>query len=173
MAIVKASYTKLGKAAKASIRYIQHRPGRDNRQLSRVLFGTDGAMGRRDAYRLIDDAGKGSLFFRFVISPDPHIEDSEKDLYLRVVTEQTMQALENRLNAPVTWVGAVHDDHTDIRHVHIVAVVSGRLKPRDFAELRLAATDACLEQRRHLDLMRQQQTHSRQEGIGLDISYDI
>ena len=89
MAIVKATYTKSNAGAKASIRYIQHRTGRDGAQVSRTLFGSDGFMGRQEAYRMIDEAEKGSVFFRFVLSPDPSGEDTAKDLRLRDVTEHS------------------------------------------------------------------------------------
>src|SRR5437667_8728211 len=102
MAIVKATYTRKASGAKASIRYIAHRPGKDGVRATRTLFGIDGAMGRWQAYRIIDEAERGSLFYRFVISPDPKGEDSEKDLFLRDVTEQTMRRLEERLQTHVS-----------------------------------------------------------------------
>ena len=49
-----------------------------------------------------------------------------------------------------------HADHAPHRHVHIVAVVGGRLQAQDFQLLRKTATEACLEQRRELDLARAQ-----------------
>src|SRR6266700_5709409 len=147
MAIVKASYTKRGKGAKAAIRYIQHRAGKDGERRTRPLFGSNGAIGRQDAYRMIDEAEKGSSFFRFVISPDPRQEDTEKDLHLRDVTEKTMHALEDRMHTQVSWVAVEHDDHAPHRHVHVLAVVQGRLHVQDFQALRQTATAACLEQR--------------------------
>src|SRR5947199_1892686 len=116
MAIVKATYTKSSAGAKASVRYIEHRPGQDGEKITRNLFGIDGLMGRWQAYQLIDEAEKGSFFFRFVISPDPKAEDSEKDLFLREITEQTMQSLEERLQKPLQWVAAEHNDHAPHRH---------------------------------------------------------
>jgi hypothetical protein len=154
MAIVKATYTKSRKGAKASIRYIQHRPGKDGEHLTRTLFGSEGKMERADAYRLIDEAKKGSIFFRFVISPDPAHEDTDKDLWLRDITEQTMQTLADRLQTSVTWVGSIHADHTPHRHVHVIAVVNGKLFPQDFVRLRERATDVCLAQRRQRDQAR-------------------
>lgn len=159
MAIVKTNYIKQGREekarAKATIRYIQHRTGKAGATITRTLFGLDGAMGRQEAYRMIDEAEKGSVFFRFVISPDPHAEDTQQDLRLRDVTETTMQALADHLHQQVSWVGAVHADHTPHRHVHVVAVVAGRLTPQAFRSLpqvvRRAATGESLTQRRHLD----------------------
>ena len=163
MAIVKATYTKSSGGAKASIRYIEHRPGKDNEKVTRTLFNADGAMGRWQAYQMIDEAKKGSLFFRFVISPDPKQEDREKDLHLREVTEQTMQSLEERIHKEISWVAAEHDDHAPHRHVHVVAVVPGRLQVRDFQAMRQAATEAALEQRQQRDLTREQQEQGREE----------
>src|SRR2546421_9329908 len=125
--------------------------------MNRTLFGMDGAMGRWEAYRMIDEAEKGNLFFRFIISPDPQQEDTGKDLFLREITEQTMLRLEDRVQSEVQWVAAIHDDHAPHRHVHVVAVVPGRLHVPDFQALRLTATEACLEQRRQRDLMQEQQ----------------
>ena len=155
MAIVKATYTRRGQGAKASIRYIQHRPGKEGAKTTRTLFGIDGAMGRYEAYSMIDEAEKGSVFFRFVISPDPQREDSKQDLHLREITGKTMHTLEERLQRQVSWVAAEHSDHTPNRHVHVVAVVTGRLHAGDFQQLRESATKACLDQRQERDLVRE------------------
>jgi hypothetical protein len=163
MAIVKATYTKSSGGAKASIRYIQNRPGKDNEKKTRTLFGSDGGMGRWQAYQMIDEAEKGSLFFRFVISPDPKQEDRGKDLFLREVTEKTMLTLEEQLHKQISWVAAEHDDHAPHRHVHVVAIVPGRLQVRDFQAMRQTATAAALEQRRQRDLAREQQEQEREE----------
>jgi hypothetical protein len=162
MAIVKATYTKNRQGAKASIRYIEHRPGKDGEKINRTLFNSDGLIGRYQAYRMIDAATKGSVFFRFVISPDPKSEDTGKDLFLREITEQTMMSLENRLNTRLQWVAAEHDDHAPHRHIHVVAVVPERLQVQDFHTMRQTATAAALEQRRHHDLAQQHQAQQRE-----------
>jgi len=95
MAIVKATYTKSRPTAKAAIRYIEHRPGREGERLNRELFGSEGVMDRVDAYEMIDAAEKGTVFFRLVISPDPKTEDTYKDLYLQEITSQTILHLED------------------------------------------------------------------------------
>src|ERR1700676_1073904 len=123
MAIVKDSYTKKSGGAKASIKYIEHRPGKDGAKINRILFGVDGAMGRYEANRIIDEAEKGSTFFRFIISPDPNKEDNEKDLHLREITEKTMHELEERLQTQVAWVGAENSDHAPHRHGQGVSVL--------------------------------------------------
>ncbi len=163
MAIVKASYTKSSGGAKASIRYIAHRPGKDNEKTTRTLFGSDGLMGRYEAYRMVDEAEKGSLFFRIVISPDPQQEDTDKDLFLRDITEQTMQSLEDRFQKHLQWVAAEHNDHAPHRHVHVVAIVPGRLQVQDFQLMRKTATEAALAQRKERDLLREIQKQKEQE----------
>jgi len=163
MAIVKAKYTKSRGGAKATIRYIQHRPGKEKTRITRTLFGIDGAMGRWQAYRMIDEAEKGSVFFRFVISPDPKQEDTQQDLRLREVTEQTMLMLEERLHKQVSWVAVVHADHAPHRHVHVLAVVVGRLQVQDFESLRQAATAASVTQRRQADQVLKAKEQEREE----------
>lgn len=163
MAIFKATYTKRGEGAKASIRYIQHRPGKEGAKVTRTLFGSDGLLGRWQAYQMIDDAEKGSVFFRFVISPDPQKEDSEQDLHLREITERTMNTLEKRLQKGVSWVAVEHADHAPHRHVHVVAVVPGRLQVQDFQVLRQTATEAALLQRKERDLAREQHEREGEE----------
>ena len=172
MAIVKATYTKSSAGAKASIRYLQHRPGKEGMKLTRTLFGWDGVMERRQAYRMIDEAEPGSLFFRFVISPDPKQEDTEKDLFLREITERTMLRLEDRFHREVHWVAAEHTDHAPHRHVHIVAVVPGRLQVPDLQLLRQTATEAALAQRRQRDLLRESHRQIQERGEGEEVAWE-
>ena len=162
MAIVKANYTKQSGAAKASLRYIAHRPGRENVRITRTLWGSDGKMSRQQAYHLIDEAQEGSVFFRFVISPDPAQEDTLHDLALREITQATMGTLEERLGKPVSWVAAVHADHAPHRHVHVIAVVAGRLTKQDFPALTNAATEEARQQRRERDQAAQQKEQERE-----------
>ncbi len=163
MAIVKASYTRSRGAAKANIRYIQHRKGREETHATRSLFGIDGAMGRYDAYRMIENAEQGSVFFRIIISPDPKGEDTQKDLRLWEITEHTMQTLEERIHKQVAWAASEHNDHTPNRHVHVFAVVAGRLNSQDFQALRQSATQVCVRQRQELDLAQTPKEQEREE----------
>jgi hypothetical protein len=168
MAIIKASYTRTGGSAKASVRYIENRPGKDGAKLQRTIFTADGKMERGEAYTMIDQAAKGSYFFRLVISPDPKSEDSDKQLSLRELTEKTMQSLEARFEQPLQWVATIHADHADHRHVHAIAIVPKRLQVPDFQRMRSAATEEALAQRQHLDLVREAQEQSQEsDGMGL------
>ena len=163
MAIVKATYTKSRGGAKASVRYIENRRGKDGEKIKRTLFGVDGLMGRWQANRMIDEAEKGSIFFRVVISPDPKGEDTGKDLFLRGITEQTMLSLEERLHKQVQWVAVEHNDHAPHRHIHVVAIVPGRLQVQDFQTMRQSATEAALFQRHERDLVKEHQVRTREE----------
>jgi hypothetical protein len=159
MAIVKANYVKRGKGekgrAKATIRYIQHRRDREGERVTRTLFGYDGALTREQAYAMIDEAKKGSIFYRIVLSPAPAREDRYKDLDLTDVTIHTMLALEERLGKQIQFVAAMHDDHSPHRHVHTLVLVQGRLTREDFQALRIEATERALSQRRQRDLIRE------------------
>src|SRR5260370_36336772 len=106
---------------------------------------------------MMNKRSEGSFFFRFVMSPDPNFEDTEQDLSLREITKSTMDTLEERIGKSVSWVAAIHADHAPHRHVHIVAVIDGRLQKQDFPALTKAATEASLAQRRELDLMQEKQ----------------
>ena len=47
MAVVKVSFTRRRGAVKAHLRYITHRPGKDTKRTTRVLFGQDGLLAAR------------------------------------------------------------------------------------------------------------------------------
>jgi hypothetical protein len=163
MAIFKATYTKSGAGAKANIRYIQNRTGKDNAKITRTLWGIDGKMERREAYRMLDEAEPGSVFYRLVINFDPATEDTDKDIALREITEQTMFTLEDRFRRHIQWVASTHDDHTPLRHVHILAILPKRLQVYDLQALRRVATEAALAQRREKDRALEQRQQA-QEG---------
>src|SRR5215475_5850321 len=173
MAVVVTSFVKRGKIgnakAKDTIRYIQHRSGKDGERVMRPLFTSDAPMTRQEAYQFIDDAPKGTKFFSVIINPDPVNENPDKDLDMRQIAITTMQTIEEIMKAqgittPVTWVAALHDDHTDKHHVHALAAIQGRLDTPDVNRLRAATTEACLEQRRDLDRTRERQ--ARERGMG-------
>ena len=156
MAVVRiTSYTRNRGAAKASVRYITHRPGKDGRATTRPLYTTDGEVSKQDAYQMIDEAKKGSVFFRIIISPDAKQEDTRRDLYLSQITEQTILTLEERLNTYVPFTAVEHNDHTGNRHVHLIACLKGRIEKEDLKALRDSATEAALAQRQERDLARE------------------
>jgi hypothetical protein len=150
--------------AKDNVKYIQFRPGKDQEGITRTLFGSDGRMERREAYQFIDEAPKGTVFFTIIISPDPKTEDHHRDLDMRAIADTTMQTLEERVKKPVQWVAAVHQEHTDIRHIHALAAVQGRLNKPDLRQLIDSATEACREQRRDLDRELEKHAGEREQG---------
>jgi hypothetical protein len=157
MAIVKGRYTRSTGAIKASVRYIMHRPGKEGERISRTLFGFDGPMEKEQAYKMMDEAPKGTYFYRLVLSTDPRREDLQKNLNLWKLTEQTMRHLEDRLReegrltGDIQFIAAEHNDHTDIRHVHALVLLQGRLDVADFQGLRTALTAQALSERQQLD----------------------
>jgi hypothetical protein len=163
MAIVRAKYSKSKSRTKAHIRYIEHRPDREGEKAKRELYGIDGTLDRQQAYRMIDEAEKGTAFFRLVISPHPEKEDTEKDLHLQEIVQQTILTLEEQLQKEVPYIAAEHDDHTDHRHVHVLACVKGRLDTKDLEALRTTATNTARLQRQERDL--QQQQAQQQKGL--------
>jgi hypothetical protein len=62
MANVITTYTRDRGAAKANIRYITRRPGKDNEKITRTLFGLDGVMSKEEAFRMIEDEKRAVIF---------------------------------------------------------------------------------------------------------------
>jgi hypothetical protein len=160
MAVIKANYVRRGKVgnakAKENVRYIQHRPDKDNERVMRPLVTNDSPMTRQDAYQFIDEAPKGTHFYTIIINPDPTSEDTHKDLDMRQITITTMQSIEAIVQTQVAWVAAIHDDHTDKNHVHALAAVNRRLDIPELNQIREVTTQACLGQRLELDRSREQ-----------------
>jgi hypothetical protein len=96
------------------------------------------------------------------ISPDPATEDIDKDLSLQEITAQTMLQLQDRLTKDVPYMAVEHDDHAPHRHVHVLALVKGRLNTQDFQALRDTATDTARSQRQERDQQREQQQEGGQ-----------
>jgi hypothetical protein len=151
---VVTSQTKNPKAAKASIRYMTHRRDQEEEKITRTLYARFGIGSKFEAYRAIDNAKEGTTFYRLVLNFDPLKEDANRDLDLRRITEKTMKVLQRRFkNQKVQWFAAIHEKQkgTDLRHVHILALINGRFTPLDLAVIRNAATVQARLQRRDLD----------------------
>src|SRR5687768_2764232 len=166
MAIVTNNYVKRGRGqidrVKASLRYITHRPGKDKERIYRELFGYDGVMEKDQAYRMFDEAQKGTTFFRLVISTDPKLEDTYRDLQMRAIAMKTIQHLEEKLDlqGKIQFVAAIHNDHTWIRHIHTIVLVPKKLSKEEFKvfqDLKHAATAEAQRQRQQLDHVREAQ----------------
>src|SRR5215216_7906216 len=70
---------------------------------------------------------------------------------MQKLTRQMMQSLEKRLKTTIPWAGALHDDHTDKRHVHSLAAIPRRLQKYELEALIRETTTICREQRRELE----------------------
>jgi hypothetical protein len=81
---------------------------------------------------------------------------------MRQITITTMQSIEAIVQTPVTWVAAIHDDHTDKNHVHALAAVNRRLDTPELNQIREVTTQACLEQRQELDRSLSRQARERE-----------
>src|SRR5712691_4521115 len=71
---------------------------------------------------------------------------------MQKLTRTMMRSLEKRLQTTIPWAGALHDDHTNIRHVHILAAIPRTLNKYELEFLIRQATQLSLSQRRGLDL---------------------
>ena len=165
MAIVKASYTRSPAGAKASIRYMVHRPGLDGERITRKLQGYDGVLKKLQAYQMIDEAGEGTYFYRLIVNFDKDTEDAKRDLYLGEIIEKTMLHLEDRFQKQLQFVATEHDDHTPLRHVHMLALLPGKLNVQDLAALRGIATEAARFQRQERDLARAPRIQGQQSAL--------
>jgi hypothetical protein len=140
MAVVTLKYTRNKQEIKAHLRYFTHRAGRENEKISRTIFTNVGLTDKRDFYRQVATVGRGTVFFKFMISPDPKREDSLKDLDLPFITRRMIRKLEKAVGRRLFFVAAVHNaDHTPIRHVHGIFLVSGRLSKEQFRLLQEVA----------------------------------
>lgn len=155
------------KIAKENIKYFENRPGKEGVRRPRTLFGAHGHMTRQQGYDMVNDAPYGSTFFRVKISPDPEKEDTHDDLFMREIVKATLD-IEERIGTPLAWIAAIHDDHTNIRHMHVLAVTKARRLPA--GEMIDAATRACSEQRQELDVARQQSL-TKEQGIGRELTW--
>jgi hypothetical protein len=75
---------------------------------------------------MIDTAPGNTYFWKLIISPDPKSENKDKNLDLRQLTGECIQWLEARLNREIPFIGAEHDDHTGIPHIHAIALIERR-----------------------------------------------
>jgi hypothetical protein len=139
MAIVKLKYTKNSDAIKAHLRYIVHRPGKEREKLTRGLFHHNYlSVTKQSAYDLINTAPKGTVFYKMTINFHPVKEDTHKDLDLHAITSLTVREMQLRLDRSVPFIAIIHEGHanTELRHIHAICLVQGRVSKQDFAKLK-------------------------------------
>lgn len=161
MAIVKLTYTRGRAAIKAHLRYIVHRPGKEREKLTRELFQHNYLrVTKQEAYDLIHGAPKGTVFYKMTINFHSLKEDTHKDLDLHSITSLTVREMQLRLGRSVPFIATIHDGHanTDLRHIHAICLVQGRLSKEAFARLKTlwkVATAEVRSQRRVRDRTRE------------------
>ena len=133
--------------------------------MTRQLIGYDGVLEKLQAYQMIDAAGEGTYFYRLVLNFDAKTEDTNKDLHIWEIIDKTMLHLEDRFQQELQFVATEHDDHTPLRHVHMLALLPGKLNVEDFAALRAVATEAALFQRVERDLAPARAIQGRLPGL--------
>jgi hypothetical protein len=82
-----------------------------------------------------------------IFSPHPTREDTYKDLPIQRIFENTVRQLQLRLGKQIQYLAVLHDDHSEIRHIHSILVLRGRITRADIKALRAFATDSALLER--------------------------
>jgi hypothetical protein len=114
---------------RASAQYYGHRPDSDGvRQYRSGFDGERDEIGKDEAYRHAEQ-GEGDYAYRIVLSPGNDLADGE----LKDWTRDVMQGIEE---AGGSWIGFVHDDHTENAHAHVIAFTREKLEREDFREMR-------------------------------------
>ena len=150
MAIVKIKYARGRDAIKAHLRYIVHRPGKEQGRLTREIFQHNYlSVTKQDTYALINSAPRGTIFYKMTINFHPHREDTYKDLDLEAIASLTVREMQYRIGRDVPFIATMHNGHanTDLRHIHAICLVRGRLSKEDFAKLKTLWQTATAEVR--------------------------
>src|SRR5919202_1103262 len=139
MAIVKLKYVRGRAAMRAHLRYIIHRPGKEQGRVTRELFHHNYlSVSKQEAYDLINNAPRGTIFYKMTINFHPLREDTHKDLDLQHIASLTVREMQARIGRIVPFIATIHDGHarTALRHIHAICLVQGRLCKEDFAKLK-------------------------------------
>ena len=146
--------------AKATLGYNETRVGKDGEEIERQLFGKSGPLTKEQAERQIKTAPPNTYFWRMKLSPDPNGENVEKTLDLWELTRDAVRWLEERLDrrGEIGLIGAEHDDHTEIAHVHAILLIKRRgrekiLTKDDINEFREAVAQMALEKKLNRQLV--------------------
>jgi hypothetical protein len=163
MAVVKMKYTRSRNAIKRHLRYIVHRPGKEREKPTRELFQHNYLrVTKQNAYDLIHAAPKGTYFYKMMINFHPTKEDTFKDLDLHYIASLTAREMQDRIGREVPFFATIHNGHadTDLRHIHAICLVQGRLSKAEYAKLKTLwqfATAEVRVQRRNRDRVQERQ----------------
>jgi hypothetical protein len=150
MAIVKLKYTRGRDAIKAHLRYIVHRPSKERERETRELFQHNYlTVNKQYAYDLINGAPKGTVFYKMTMNFHPVKEDTHKDLDLQHIASLTVREMQYRIGRNLPFFATIHNGHekTDLRHIHAICLVQGRLSKEEFATLKTLWQTATAEVR--------------------------
>jgi hypothetical protein len=158
------------KSAKATLGYNETRLGKDGEEIERQLFGKSGPLTKEQAEQLIKAASDNTYFYRMKLSPDPNGENAEKMLDLWELTRDAVRWLEERLGreGEIGLIGAEHDDHTEIAHIHAILLIERRgrekiLTKDDINEFREAVAKMALDKKLNRQLAVEQQEVRQQQ----------
>lgn len=147
--VVKASYTRSGGEAKASVRYMQHRADDRGERHPRQLFGREGELSRAEAYERIDQAQEqpGKVYFyRLVFNTgEGHADLSEEGR--QQWAREVMAHMEAQGVKVHDWVGVSHTDQGEHDHLHVLAATSRTLQKDELADLRTYSRESYDQQR--------------------------
>jgi hypothetical protein len=150
MAIVKLKYTRNREAIKAHLRYIVHRPGKEQGRTTRELFQHDYlSVTKQEAYDLINASPRGMVFYKMTINFHPLREDTHNDLDLQHIASLTVREMQGRISRSIPFIATIHNGHakTDLRHIHAICLVQGRVSKEEFARLKTLWQSATAEVR--------------------------
>lgn len=153
--IVKASYTRSAREAKASVRYMQHRSDNGGERQTRQLFGRDGELSRTEAYERLDAASEHAnktYFYRLTFNPGEgrgELSDESRSAW----AHDLVSRLEQQGVVVRDWVAVSHTDQGEHDHVHVLAATSRTVQKDELADLRSFGREA-YETRRGLEVER-------------------
>ncbi len=122
--IVKHTYTRDRRAARAAVRYYQLRP-RGQGEEPRTIFTRDGTISRADADRMMREHQNGNfVVHRVTLSPS----DRERPEDLWDMARYVMAELEHQKGQRLHWF-AVEHRNTEHHHVHVMIAGAGEREP--------------------------------------------
>jgi hypothetical protein len=101
-------------------------------------------------YDFINGAPKGTRYYKMMINFHPEKEDTYKDLDLQHIASVTIREMQRRIGRDVPFIATIHDGHanTDLRHIHAICLVRGRVSKHAYAKLKTLWKVSTVEVRR-------------------------
>lgn len=131
--------------ARKHLHYMIARKGKNGEEMLRQLFSKDGDVDVAYALDLIEN--RRTHIFKIILNFDPKTEEDKRNLNLESLTKLLMIEIQERFGKDVAWVATIHDDHTDLRHIHSMVFTNGFFKRNDLKYFRDYVTQQALAQR--------------------------